>query len=111
MRLPTDATIAREKLAKYLLVSRARDDKSAFLARAGYTLETADQLLLDLQTQILPLDAEPLEIGKFGRYFEIRGALTGPSGVTLAVRTIWMTEHLSGVTKFITLMPDKRRGK
>jgi hypothetical protein len=25
---------------------------------------------------------------------------------TLRVRTIWMTEYLSGVTKFITLIPD-----
>jgi len=37
--------------------------------------------------------------------------LTGPNGVALAVRTIWMTEHLSGVTKFVTLIPDKRRAE
>jgi len=51
----------------------------------------------------------PLEAGKFGQYYEIRGTLSHPKGVTLAVRTIWMTEHLSGITKFVTLIPDKRR--
>lgn len=88
---------------------QARGDKSAFLARAGYTLENADQLLRDLRTQILPLEAVALESNKFGRYYEIRGTLTGPNGLMLAVRTIWMTEYLSGVTKFVTLIPDKRR--
>jgi hypothetical protein len=34
-------------------------------ARAGYTLENPDQLLHDLRTQILLLDATPLEAGKF----------------------------------------------
>ena len=50
-----------------------------------------------------------MESNTFGRYYEIRGTLTGPNGVPLAVCTIWMTEHLSGVTKFVTLIPDKRR--
>ena len=39
--------------------------------------------------------------------YEIRAQLVGPSGRALGVRTIWMTEYLSGATKFITLIPDK----
>lgn len=109
MRLPADTAIAEDKLARYLLLPQARGDKSAFLARVGYTLENADQLLRDLRTQILPLEAVALESNKFGRYYEIRGTLTGPNGLMLAVRTIWMTEYLSGATKFVTLIPDKRR--
>ena len=107
MKLPTDAAIAMDKLTGYLLVPQARGDKSAFLAGAGYTRDNADQLLRDLRAQILPLDATVLESNKFGRYCEIRGRLTGPNGVALAVHTIWMTEHLSGITKFVTLIPDK----
>jgi hypothetical protein len=38
--------------------------------------------------------------------YEIRAQLVGPSGRALRVRTIWMTEYLSGATKFITLIPD-----
>ena len=108
MRLPADTTIAEDKLTRYLLLPQARGDKSAFLAKAGYTLETADHLLRDLRTQILPLHAMALESNKFGMLYEIQGTLAGPNGVTLAVRTIWMTEHLSGVTRFVTLIPDKR---
>ena len=107
MKLPADTVIARDKLTRYLLVPQARGDKSAFLAGAGYISETADQLLRDLRVQILPLDAVVLESNTFGKYCEIRGRLTGPNGVILAVRTIWMTEHLSGITKFVTLIPDR----
>ena len=108
MRLPADTTIAAEKLTHYLLLPQARGHKSGFLAKAGYTLENSGQLLRDLRTQILPLEAMALESNKFGKFYEIRDTLVGPNGVTLAVRTIWITEHLSGVTRFVTLIPDKR---
>jgi len=108
MRLPADTTIAEDKLTRYLLLPQVRGDKSAFLAKAGYTLENTDHLLRDLRTQILPLDAMALESNKFGKLYEIRGTLAGQNGVTLPVRTIWMTEHLSGVTRVVTLIPDKR---
>lgn len=109
MKLPPDSLIPAEKITRYLLVPLARGDKSAFLARGGYTLENPQQLLDDLRTQILPQDAAPAGENKFGRYFEVRGLLRGPNGVGLSVRTIWITEHLSGRTKFVTLIPDKQK--
>jgi hypothetical protein len=107
MKLPANSLIAGEKITHYLLVPLARGDKSAFLARAGYTLDNPQQLLADLRNQILPLDAAAAGNNKFGEYFEIRGVLRGPNALELRVRTIWMTEHLSGRTKFVTLFPDK----
>ena len=109
MKLPANTVIVREKVTRYLLVPQARGDKSGFLERAGYTLENADQLLRDLRNQLLPLDAAPTKSNKFGQYYEIRGNLAGPNGEALAVRAIWMTERLSGVTRFVTLLPDKRK--
>ena len=109
MRLPVDTNIAEDKIMRYLLLPQVRGDKSAFLAQAGYTLENADQLLRDLRIQIASVDAVPGESNTFGQYYEICGTLIGPNGVTLAVRTIWMTEHLSRITKFVTLIPDRRR--
>jgi hypothetical protein len=109
MKLPADTVLAAEKITQYLLVPQARGDKSGFLERAGYTSEHADQLLRDLRVQLLPLEAIPGKSNQFGQYYESRGALTGPNGVSLAVRAIWMTEHLSGMTKFVTLLTDKRK--
>lgn len=51
--LPQDATIAEEKLTKYLLVPLPKDDKSQFLARAGYKLDNWQQLEQNLRTQVL----------------------------------------------------------
>ena len=45
MKLPSDALIAMEKLTSYLLRMRVEDDKSRFLAGAGYTLENPDRLI------------------------------------------------------------------
>jgi hypothetical protein len=106
MKLPADAIIAPEKLTRYLLVYQPRGDKSAFLARAGYTLENADRLLQDIRTQVLPLEATEQHSTKFGDFYEIRAELTGPNGVALRVRSIWMQERLSKLTKFITLIPE-----
>ncbi len=107
MRLPADAIIAREKLSEYLLLPRPEDDKAAFLALAGYSLDNADRLLADIREQLIPLDAELIENTEYGAKFSLAGALTGPNGRTLRVATIWMTEEATGQTKFITLYPDK----
>lgn len=107
MRLPVDTIIATEKLTGYLLVKQAIGDKSTFLALGGYTRDCADRLLQDLRQQALREDATFVEFNKYGTIYEIRAPLTGPSGHSLQVRTIWMREHLSGLTKFITLVPAK----
>jgi len=107
MRLPSDTIIARRKVSDYLLVSRPEDDKSAFLAGAGYVARTEDLLLADLRTQLLPMEARLLEHGEYGTKYAIDGKLTGPNGRTLRVVSIWMIEHAGGKCKFVTLYPRK----
>jgi hypothetical protein len=109
MKLPADSEIPLPKLLNYLLVPLPRADKSKFLSRAGYTTENPQQLMADIRSQILPLDATPAGTTKFGDYFEIRGALRGPNRVSLRVKTIWIREHLQGNTRFVTLLPDKSK--
>ena len=105
MKLPPDTIIAREKVVDYPLVQQSRSDKSAFLAGGGYTLANPYALLTSLYALRDQGDAAPVDENKFGRYYEIIGVLAGPHGTGLRVRTIWMTEHLSGLTKFVTLIP------
>jgi hypothetical protein len=106
MKLPADAVIDRRKATEYLLKVRPEDDKSGFLAQAGYTLESAQQLLTDIREQILPLDAEELGEFEYGTKFQIRGALIGPNGTELRVILIWATIEATGETRFVTLYPD-----
>jgi hypothetical protein len=107
MKLPETTIIARRKVEGYLLQTRLEDDKSGFLALAGYTLENADKLLIDLREQLLPLEAELFDKTEYGPKFRIRGTLTGPNGRVLHVVSIWMKEEATGETKFVTLVPDK----
>jgi hypothetical protein len=111
MRLPKNTLIAREKLTHYLLVLRKRNDKSQWLAQAGYTLENWQVLETDLRNQVLPIDAVPIERTEYGQMYEISGKLVGPNRKILSVRTIWMTESATGNTKFITMYPTSEVGK
>jgi len=107
MKLPRDTLIASEKLTRYLLQRRVEDDKSVFLAQAGYTLENADRLMTDIRSQLLPLEAELVDQTEYGPKYRVRGTLIGPNRRTLLVITIWMTDNATGQTRFITLYPDK----
>ena len=108
MQLPADAIIAKAKFTEYLLVRQSKGDKSKFLARAGYTLKNPNRLETDLREQILNRPATRVVENKFGQYYEIRGELQGPNGKVLRIRTIWISERLSGQTKFVTLYPLKQ---
>lgn len=105
MILPADAHIAAEKLRHYLLVPKARNDKSKWLGRAGYTSENWDRLEVDIRQQVLTQEAEKEETNLYGNVYRITCGLRGPNGRVLRVVTIWMTEHETGQTKFITMYP------
>jgi hypothetical protein len=106
MKLPADSEIARMKVTHYLLKLRDEDDKSQFLALAGYTLAHEDKLLKDLQG-LLAGEAKIVQTTEYGDKYRIHGTLTGPNGKVLRVASIWMTEEATGRTKFVTLYPDK----
>ena len=107
MKFPLDATIASAKVASYLLTWRPENDKSQFLAQAGYTVADAGRLTDDMRAQLLPLEAVFEETTEYGDKFRITGTLTGPNGRRLSVVSIWMIERTGGATKFITLYPAK----
>ena len=111
MKLSSNTLIAPEKLTQYLLIPRRRNDKSRWLAQAGYTIKNWQLLEKDLRKQILSLIAIPTEYTRYGQMYEIKGNLTGPNGKILTVCTIWMTETATGDTKFITMYPAKGGGK
>jgi len=109
MKLSEYTLITYEKLTLYLLIQRKRNDKSQWLAQAGYSLKNWQVLENDLRNQVLSSDATPIEKTEYGQMYEIRQNLIGPNGKTLPVCTIWMMETATGNTKFITMYPDRRR--
>lgn len=107
MKLSTNAVIATIKLTHYLLVWKAKNDKSAWLAKAGYTIDNWPQLEHDLRDQILSLEATYIETNRYGIIYQINGYLAGPNHVTLRVQTVWMIEFETNLTKFITMYPER----
>ena len=95
MNLSADAVIATSKIAGYLLEWRPENDKSHFLASAGYTVHYVDRLIEDIRTQLLPSNAALEETTEYGDKYRISGTLTGPNGQVLRVESIWMIEAAS----------------
>jgi hypothetical protein len=108
MKLPENTQINREKLTKYLLALRKRNDKSKWLAQVGYTPDNWYLLEADLRNLLLKTEATFIEESEYGKVYEIVGKLLSPTGKILSIRTIWMTESATKITKFITMYPDKR---
>jgi hypothetical protein len=75
------------------------------LAKGGFSASTAPLLLEALVRLATENEAHPAGENPYGRLFEVGGVLSGPARVQLRVNTIWMIEHLSGIPKFVTLIP------
>jgi hypothetical protein len=106
MRIPADAIIADDKLTRYLLVPRPFDDKSGFLAQAGFTL--FNWAVLRQAIRALADSAEAMEDGgnEYGVFFQVRGPLVGPGGM-LRVKLIWMRRAIDGRYYLVTIVPWK----
>lgn len=111
MKLPSDVIISKDKLLRYLLLPREENDKSRFLASAGYTLANWEILERDLRMLATGSEITNVESSPFGIKYEVRGTLKGPNGKILDVVTIWIKLEATGETRFVTLFPEKKRGE
>jgi hypothetical protein len=103
--LSQDASIPESKLTQYLLIPLPKDDKSKFLAQAGYTLDNWQQLEQALRTQVLSQPAKLIEMTRYGEKYAIRACLQGLNGIELDILTVWIVTN--DETRFVTLVPDK----
>ena len=108
-RLPADSMIPIEKLTGYLLVTRPRNDKSQFLAQAGFTLNNPLALEHALRDLIANGSAVADSVNDYGEFYLVEGDLRGPNGIRLAVVTIWIRLSADGSHRFVTLKPFRSR--
>lgn len=109
MRIPPDAIIPMEKLTAYLLVPREWDDKSKFLAYAGFTRDNPHLLLAAIRELAATAEAVEDKRNEYGVFLRAEAALKGPNGRDLAVVTIWLQSQKDGQTRFVTLKPQKEK--
>jgi len=98
-----------EKLTRYLLVPREWDDKSKFLAQAGFTRENPHWLLASLRKLAVTAEAEQDRVSEYGEFLRADGELLGPNGRRLEVVTIWLRSRSDGRVRFVTLKPRKEK--
>ena len=106
MRISADAIIADEKLTRYLLVPRPFDDKSKFLAQAGFTIYNWPVLRQAIRELTDAVDSVEENADEYGAFFQVRGSLSGPAGI-LRVKLVWMRRAVDGQFHFVTLVPWK----
>ncbi|WP_254565631.1 DUF6883 domain-containing protein [Oscillatoria sp. HE19RPO] len=107
MKIPDNAIIPDAKLTRYLLVFHVRNDKSQFLARAGFTLENSERLDAALRQLIASNEAIYDRTDKYGTYYQVKGVLLGVYPVNLDIVSVWLCRKTDGQFQFITLVPNK----
>ena len=106
MKLQGTIIIPDAKLTQYLLVARQEDDKSKFLAQAGFNQDNPDLLKQAILELIQTYDAISDRQDKYGTYYLVEGSLVGSNG-TLAVVTVWIERAEDGNIQFVTLKPKR----
>jgi hypothetical protein len=80
MKIPVDAIIPVEKLTRYLLVPKLKDDKSKFLAQAGFTQNNPDDLRVAIRQLIQDNTAIADGTNEYGTFYRVEGMLQGING-------------------------------
>ncbi len=109
MKMPSGLIIQEQKLTNYLLIYQPKDDKSEFLARAGYTLQTWQLLRQHILKAVEELDVTETIATEWGTRFRVKCQWSGLNGRRLRVVAIWQSDKGSDVTRFVTLYPDKSK--
>ncbi len=109
MKLPAreHAVIEAAKLRDYLLSAShpVGRFKAPFFASLGYGSADWRRLDEDLRELAVSGDAEPGQSSPYGRKYEIRGILKGPSGKSAEVLTVWIILFGEDVPQFVTAFP------
>lgn len=106
MYIPENAIIPREKLAEYLLMFRPRNDKSHYLARAGFNRNNYLALEAAIRRHVRENEGRLGRTDEYGEFFRVEGQLRGPDGI-LSVVTIWIRPHEQSEFRFVTLKPAR----
>jgi hypothetical protein len=107
VRIPRDLIIPDAKITCYLLVQKARNDKSKFLAQAGFTQENSETLKAAIQEQVVARAAVEDRSNEYGTFYQVEGDRAGANGVNLSVVTVWLQRQIDDKFQFVTLKPCK----
>jgi uncharacterized protein DUF6883 len=109
MKLPNveAAIVDRTKVYDYLLSSihPIGRFKAVFFGALGYTQGRWEDLARDLRVLAQSGDVRLGERNAYGQKYIVRGNLTGPSGRSGNVVTVWIVLNSEDVPRFVTAHP------
>ena len=107
--MPQDAIIPDDQISNYLLKYRDKDDKSKFLAQAGFTEDNPEKLKLAILQLMETVD--PIEdiTNEYGTFYRIEGELIAVNQRNLSVVTVWLKRKIDNQFQFVTLKPKKEK--
>jgi hypothetical protein len=103
------AVVDAEKVRDYLLspTHPVGKFKAAFFATLGYTQHEWAELQRDLVRTAHSQLAVQGRFSRHGNKYEVSATLTGPSGRSAAVVTVWIVRHGERVPRFVTAYPGE----
>jgi hypothetical protein len=103
------AVIAPAKIRDYLLSTShpVGRFKAAFFGRLGYRSGDWQRLEADLRELLTTHEGTAGQETGYGRKYEVRGMLTGPSGKSADVVSIWIILSGEDVPHFVTAFPGR----
>ncbi len=109
MKLPhaEKAIIETEKLSGYLLspthpVGRF---KAAVFAELGYYSENWGEFERSLRKILLNNEAVEAGESQYGKKYAVQGMITGPSGNSMPILTVWVILKEDTIPRFVTAYP------
>lgn len=79
--------------------------KVPFFASLGYTLKNWQVLQTDLRNLVREKPPRPAGRNYYGEKYTVWGRLTGPSGLSGGILTVWMVPLGEDVPRFVTACP------
>ena len=104
MKIPANAYIPIEKITNYLLTKREKNDKSKFLAQAGFTRINPESLIISIRELIAENDAYIERKTEYGIIYNVTGNLYGDHDI-ITVVTVWILLDSDEKYRFVTLKP------
>lgn len=89
-----------------MLIPQRKNDKSRFLAQAGFTQENPDLLEEAIRQLITENEAITDRQNEYGTFYRVVGDLYGPEGV-LSTVTGWIQLTNDNHYRFVTLKPAR----
>jgi hypothetical protein len=103
------AVISSDKLRDYLL-SRSHPIgrfKAAFFNKLGFSADNWE-IMEEALRSVLEGDAQEKDVTEYGNKYEIRRVITGPSGLSVEIVTVWIILKGENHPRFITAYPGER---